>query len=123
MTASLPLMKSVLTPLANIFLITLGLSAGISVADAAIHREIYGSGTTALRISHEEKEDIVKSHEETGLLIKGVSETIKNGANEQNGRLLSMSLGTLAASLLGNELAGKRVLRAGEGVVRTGENF
>ena len=122
MTASLPLMKSVLTPLANIFLITLGLSAGISVADAAIHREIYGSGTTALRISHEEK-DIVKSHEETGLLIKGVSETIKNGAKEQNGRLLSMSLGTLAASILGNELAGKRVLRAGEGVVRTGENF
>ena len=65
---------------------------------------------------------IVKSLEESGLLIKGISETIKNEAKEQKGRFLSISLGTLAASILGNALAGKGVLRAGEKVTRAGQN-
>ena len=65
---------------------------------------------------------IVKSLEESGLLIKGISETIKNEAKEQKGRFLSISLGTLAASILGNALAGKGVLRAGEQVTRAGQN-
>ena len=54
---------------------------------------------------------IVTSHEESGLLTKGVSETIKNEAKEQNGGFLKMLLGTLTVSLLGNMLAGKRKIR------------
>ena len=113
MTAVLPLIKSVLTPLAKSVLLPLGLSAVLSMADAAIQKKIYGSGTTALIISNEEIEDIqkvVKSLEESGLLIKGISEIIKNKAKEQIGRFLSVLLGTLAASILGNALAGRAVI-------------
>ena len=81
MTACLPLMESVLTPLAKSVLIPSGLSAGMSAPDAAI--QIHGSGTTALIILNEEMEDImkiVKLLEESGLLIKEISETIKNEA-------------------------------------------
>ena len=53
MTGSLPLIKSVLTPLPKSALLPLGLSVGISAADAAIQKKIYGSGTTALIISNE----------------------------------------------------------------------
>ena len=106
MTAGLPLMKSVFTPLAKSVLIPLGLSAGILVADAAIQNKIYGSVTTALIISNEEMENImkiVKSLEESGLLIKGITETIKNEAKDKKGGFLLMLLGTLAASILGHE--------------------
>ena len=65
---------------------------------------------------------IVISLEESGLLIKGISETIKNEAKEQKGGFLSILLGTLAASTLGNALAGKGILRVGEKVTRAGEN-
>ena len=58
---------------------------------------------------------IVKSLEDSGIPLKGVSETIKDEAKEQKGGFLSMLLGTLGASLLGNMLAGKGVIRAGEG--------
>ena len=67
----------------------------------------YRSGTTALVISNEEMEDkmkIVKSLEESGLLIKRISEAIKIEAKEQKGEFLPMLLGTLAASILGNVL-------------------
>ena len=57
---------------------------------------------------------IVKSLEDSGIPLKGVSET-KDEAKEQKGGFLSMLLGTLGASLLGNMLAGKGVIRAGEG--------
>ena len=53
---------------------------------------------------------IIKSLEESGLLIKGISETNKNETKEQKMELLSMSLRILAASILGNALAGKRVI-------------
>ena len=56
---------------------------------------------------------IVKSLKESGLLIKGVSETIKNEAKEQKGGFLWILLGTLDASLLENMSAGKGVMRAG----------
>ena len=49
----------------------------------------------------------VKTHEESGLLIEGVSETVKNEAKEQRGEFSSALLGTLGASLLGNMLASK----------------
>ena len=126
MTADLPLMKNVLTPLANNVLLPFGLSAGMSAADAAIQKKNYGSGNTALIITNEEMEDImkiVKSLEESGLLIQGISETIKNETKKQKSRFISMLLGILAASILGNALTGKGVIRAGEGTIKSGEFF
>ena len=73
--------------------------------------------------SNDEMKDligIVKSPEDSDLLLEGVSETIQNKSKKQKGRFLSMLLGTLGASLLGNILAGKRINRAGEGIVRAG---
>ena len=75
MTAGLPLMKRVVTPLAKNVLLPLGLSTGMSAADAAIQKKIYEPATTALIISNEEMKDIMKtfkSIEESGLLIKGI---------------------------------------------------
>ena len=99
MTAGLPLMKSVLTALDKNVLLPIGLSAGMSVADAAIQKKNYGSGhplnltsrTTALIISKKEMGDImkiVKSLGESGLLVKGISETIKN---ETKGKKIKIS--------------------------------
>ena len=116
----LPLMKNVITLLAKSVLIPLGLTAAASVADSGIHKKISGSGkqnnTTTLIISNDEMEDIikiVKSLEDSGLLLKGVSETIQNEAKEQKRGFLSMLLGTLGAILLGNILVGKGIVRAG----------
>ena len=81
--AWLPLMKNVLKPLAESVLIPLGLIASVSATDATIFNKIFGSSVTTLIISNEEMNcitKIVKSLEEFGLLIKGVSETIKNEA-------------------------------------------
>ena len=66
---------------------------------------------------------IVKSLEKSGLLIKGISETIKNEAKKQKRGLLGMLLCTLGPSLLGNLLTGKSRIRAGEGTVRAGQDF
>ena len=80
----------------------------------------------ALIISNEEMEyimKIVKSLEESGLLIKGFSETIKNDAKEQKGELLTKLLGTLVASMLGSVLTRRGVIKACEGTIRIGENF
>ena len=115
-----------LQPLAKSILIPLRLTASQSVRDATIQNKIYGSGTTTLIISNEEMKDImkiIKSLEDSGLLIKGVSKTIQNEAKEQKGGFLSMLLGTLGASLLGNLLTGKCTIRADEGTIRAGENF
>ena len=82
----LPLIGSVLKPLSKIVLIPLELTASASASDTAIHKKMFGSGVTALIISTEEMIDfmkIVKSFEKSGLLIKGVNETIKNKAKEQ----------------------------------------
>ena len=76
-----------------------------------------------LIISNDEMGDfikIVKSLEDSGLLLKGVTETVQNEVKEQKGRFLSMLLGTLGASLLGNFLTGRGINRAGEGVLRAG---
>ena len=64
--------------------------------------------------------NIVKSLEESGLLIKGVS---NNETKEQKGGFLGMLLGPSGASLLENVLTGKYTIRAGEGKIREGENF
>ena len=63
---------------------------------------------------------IVKSIKDSGLLLKGVTETVQNEVKEQKGGFLSMLLGTLGVSLLGDILAGKIINRAGEGIVRAG---
>ena len=63
---------------------------------------------------------IVKSLEDSDLLVDGITETVKNEVKEQKGGFLSMLLGTLDASLLGNMLAGRGVIRAGEGTIRAG---
>ena len=67
----------------------------------------------------------VKSLEDSGVLLKGVSETIQHEAKKQRGGFLSMLLGTLGASLvsdiLSKGLSGKGVIRAGEGTIRAGE--
>ena len=123
------LMKSVIKPLAKSVLIPLGLTVAASAADAGIHKKILGSGNnTTLIISDDEIYDIlkiIKSLEDSGVLLKGVSETIQHEAKEQRGGFLSMLLGTLGASLLGDVLSkvlsGKGVIRAGEGTVRAGE--
>ena len=87
---------------------------------------MFGSGFTTIIIYNEEMEyimKIVKSLAESGLLIKGVRETIKNEAKEQKGGFLSILLGTLGASLLGNLLTGKGTIREGEGTIRADETF
>ena len=135
----LPLIKSVITPLAKSVLIPLELTAAASAADTGTHKKILGSGNnTTLIISNKEIDDlikIVKSLEESGLLLKGITESVQNEIKEQKGRFLSMLLGTLVASLLGNLLTGKGAFharkrvnkkgkgihKAGEGIVRAGE--
>ena len=101
----LPLMKSVIKTSVKSVLIPLGLTAAASAADAGIHKKILGSGhnNTTLIISNDEMDDIlkiVKSLEDSGLLLKGVSETIQHEAKEQRGGFLSMLLGTSGASLV-----------------------
>ena len=105
----LPLMKSVIKPLTKSVLIPLGLTAAASAADAGIHKKILGSGhnNTTLIISNDEMDEIlkiVKSLENSGVLLKGISETIQHEAKEQRGGFLSMLLGTLGASLLDDVL-------------------
>ena len=82
------LMKNVLKPFAKSVLIPLGLTAAASATVAAIHKKMFESGTMTLIIFNEEMNDvvkIVKSLEESGLLLKSVSEKIKNEAKEQIG--------------------------------------
>ena len=66
---------------------------------------------------------IVKSLEESVLLIKGISETIKNETKEQKGGFIGILLCTICASLLGSSLTGRGVIKTGECTIRVGENF
>ena len=85
-------------------------------------KKFFGSGKKILTISNKEVNDmeIIKSLRESGLLIKGVSETIKNEAKEQKEGVFGMLLGTLGASVLGNPLTCKE---PGESTIRGGEYF
>ena len=126
MKVALPLAKNVLAPL--------DLTAAMSAIDGSIQKKIHGSGIKLI-IEQEDMKDImkiIKALENSGILLKGVSKTIKNETEEQRGGFLSMLLGTLGASLLGNLLSGgKGIMRAdegsvasrtkGDGVVRAGE--
>ena len=66
---------------------------------------------------------ILKSLEDFGLLLKGITESVQNEVKEQKGGFLSMLLGTLGASLLGNLLTGKGVNKKGKGINRAGEGI
>ena len=114
----LPLIKNVIKPLAKSVLIPLGFSAAASASDAGIHKKILGSGNTTLIIPNEEMNDIIKivqALEDSNILSKGVTKTIENETKEQKGGFLSMLLGTLGASLLGNLSTGKGTVRACSG--------
>ena len=100
----LPLLKLVVKPLG-----LLGLTTASSATDSGIPKKILGSGstlkTTTFIISNEEMNDIIKiiqALEILGVLLKGVTKTIKNETKEQKGGFLNMLLGTLGASLLRN---------------------
>ena len=88
----LPLMKSVITPLAKSILIPLGLTVASAAADAGIHKKILGSGNnTTLIISNKDMDDlikIVKSREDSGLLLKGITESVQNEIKEQKADFL-----------------------------------
>ena len=110
MKVAIPLAKHVLAPL--------GIIAAASAIDAGIQKKIQGSGTTTLIISNKEMNDflkIVQALEDSNIFLKGVTKTNKNETKEQKGRFLSMLLGTLGASLSGNILTGKGIVRAGYG--------
>ena len=124
-----PLLKTGLSLLKSVIKL-LGLSnltAASSAIDAGAQKKIYGCGTTTLVISKEEMNGIMKivqALENSGILLKGVTKTIKNETKEQKGGFLSMLLGTLGISFLGNlltkNLSGKGTVRAGEGTIRVG---
>ena len=108
----------VATFLAENVLAPLGITATASAVNAEIQKKIHGSGTTTLTISNKEMNDIMKivqALEDSNILLKGVTKTIKNETKEQKGGFLSMLLGTLGASLLGNLLTGKGIERVGSG--------
>ena len=111
-------------PLAKNILAPLDLAAAMSVIDGSIQKKIHGS-EVKLIIEQEDMNDIIKIIEvleNSSFLLKGVTKTIENETKEQRGGFLSMLLGTLGASLLGNLLiGGKGMMRAGERIVRAGE--
>ena len=119
MKVAIPLAANVLAPFA--------ITAAASAIDAGIQKKIHGSGITTLIISNEEMNDIkiVQALEDSNIFLKRVTKTIKNEAKEQKGGFWSMLLGPLGASLLGNLLAGKGIVRAGsrnkkgKGIVKT----
>ena len=105
--------------LAKNVLVPLGITAAASAIDAGIQKKIHGSGTTTLIISNEEMNDIMKivqALEDSNILLKGVTKTIKNKTKEQKGGFLSMLLGTLGDSLLVNNLARKGIVTDGSGL-------
>ena len=113
-----PLMK-VAIPLAKNVLAPLGITAPASAIDAEIQKNSWFWNNNFNYFK-------VRALEDSNILPKGVTKTIKNETKEQNGGFLDMLLGTLGASLLGNLLAGKGIVRAGsdnkkgKGIVRAG---
>ena len=115
MKVAMPLAKNVLAPL--------GLTAAMSAIDGSIQKKIHGSGVKLI-IEEENMQDIIKiikELENSDILLNGISKTMENEIKEQRGGFLSILLGTLGASLLGNLLTGKGTMRAGDGIVRVGQ--
>ena len=99
-----PLEKKVLAPL--------GITAAMSAIDGAIQKNTWFWNN-----------NLKQALEDSNILLKGVSKTIKNETKERKGGFLSMLLGTLGASVLGNLLTGRGTTRAGEGFLRAGKGF
>ena len=128
-----PLLKNGLSLIGNVrkslvqsVVVPLELKTEDSAADAVSKKNIFGSGATIFKFSNEALTDIikiVKSLEESGLLMKGVSKTIEKEVKEKNRGFLDMLAATLAASLLESTLTGKRVVRGGDAVIRAGEGI
>ena len=99
-------------------LASLEITEAASAIDAGIQKKMHGSGSTTLITLNEEMNDIIKTvqaFEDSNILLKRVTKTIKNETKEQKGAFLSMLLCTLGASLLENLLGGKGIVRAGSG--------
>ena len=118
MKVAVPLPKNILSPSI--------VTAAASVIDAGIQEKIHGSHhlsdsvsqTATLIISNKETNDmmkIVQALEESNILLKWVTKTIKNETKQQKEEFLGILFGTLGASLLGYLLAGKEILRVGYG--------
>ena len=121
-----PLMKNALKLLAESVLIPLGLTAVASAIDVTIQKSIFGLGRIKLIMSNEEMNGImkiVKSLEESGLLRKGVSESIKNESKKQKRVFSCMLLATLGARLLENLLTGKSTIRKVKGRLEQAKIF
>ena len=118
-----PLMK-VAMPLAKNVSAPLGLTAAMSAIDGSIQKKMHGSGVKLI-IEQEDMNDfmkIIEALENSGILLKGVTKTIEDETKEQRGGFLSMLLGILGASLLGNLLTGgKGIMRTGDGIAHAGE--
>ena len=113
----MPLAKNVLAPL--------GLTAAMSAIDGSIQKKIHGSGVKLI-IEQDLNDiiEIIEALENSGILLKEVTKTIENETKEQRGGFLSMLLGTLKASLLGNLLTGgKGMMKVGDGIVRAGDGI
>ena len=109
MKVAVSLAKNILAPL--------GITVAVSAINAGIQKKMHGSRTTTLIISNEEMNyimKIVQSLEDSNILLKGVTKTIENETKNKKG-FLSMLLGTLGASLLGNLLTGKGIVKAVSG--------
>ena len=110
MKVAIPLAKNVLVPL--------GITAAALAIDVGIQKKMHGSGTTTLKVSNKEMNDIMKivqALEDSNILLKGVTKIIKNQTKEQKGEFLSMLLSTLGASLFENLLEGNGIVRAATG--------
>ena len=102
-----------------------GITAAASAIDAEIQKKVHESGNTTLIISNEEMNYIIKivqALEDSNILLKGFTNTNKNETKEQKDGFLSILLGTLGATLLGNLLSEKGIANAGSerGIVRAG---
>ena len=124
-TLANPLVK-VAVPLAKNAFAPLGMISAVSAIDAGIQKKIHSSGchssfascAKTLIISNKEMNEtmkIVQALEDSNILLKGVTKTIKNKTKEQKGGFLRMFLGTLRASLLGNLFEEKGIVRVGSG--------
>ena len=100
-----------------------GLTTAMSAIDGSIQKKIHGSRVKLIIVKEDMNDTmkIIEALENSGILLKGVSKTIETETYEQRGGFLSMLLGTLGVSLLGNLLTGKGMMREVEGIVRAGE--
>ena len=104
--------------LAKNILALLGITVASSAIDVGIQKKIHGSGTTTLTVSNKEMNDmmkIVQALENYNILLKGVTEIIKNETKEQHEGFLGILVVTLGSILLGNLLSGKGIVRASSG--------